>query len=162
MSYSSKLHIIKEDNNGILANLPTDILLHIFSLCGQDWWPAIAQVCHRFNIILGPNSFLWEQIAKQLLFVNQSSPNFQSKWVMHIIIFNLLAIINLNMEFFRIHTFLSAQLRFRVNSHWKRGVCLVKPIASIREKWTQILFWKLKKTLHLIVFPFIPGMYFLG
>jgi hypothetical protein len=92
MSYSSKLHIIKEDNNGssislalavndenILANLPTDILLHIFSLCGQDWWPAIAQVCHRFNIILGPNSFLWEQIVKQLLFVNQSSTNFQSK-----------------------------------------------------------------------------------
>ncbi|XP_046649980.1 F-box/WD repeat-containing protein 4-like isoform X2 [Daphnia pulicaria] len=82
-----------------------------------DWWPAIAQVCHRFYAILGPDSFLWEQIAKQLLFVNQSSSIFQLK----------------------IHTYLSAQLRFRVHKHWEKGVCLVKPIASIREK--HVLPW---------------------
>ena len=93
MSVSSKLDVKGDDNCSLvkdslaanegnivmLSNLPTDILLHIFAICGQDWWPMIAQVCHRFNAILGPDSFLWEQIAKQLLFVNQSSSIFQSK-----------------------------------------------------------------------------------
>lgn len=64
-----------------LANLPTDILLHIFVICGRDLWPVIAQVCHRFYTILGPDSFLWEQIARQLLFVNQSSSAFRSKYI---------------------------------------------------------------------------------
>lgn len=79
-SENSILIIMDDDESLSLVNLPTDILLHIFSICGQDWWPVIAQVCYRFYTILGPNSFLWEQITKQLLFVNQSSPVFRSKY----------------------------------------------------------------------------------
>ena len=93
MNYSWKLDV-KEDNDSsiksstvndnkinyiLIWDLPTDILLHIFALCGQEMWLVIAQVCHRFNAILGPDSYLWEQIAKQLLFVNNQSPIFQSK-----------------------------------------------------------------------------------
>ena len=101
MSYSATYTSIKEDGSDLtdkglalsetpdenlwsLDNLPTDILLHIFAICGRDSWSVIAQVCRRFYIILGPESFLWEQIARQLLFVNQSSSNFQSKYMIKI------------------------------------------------------------------------------
>jgi len=63
-----------------LACLPTDTLLIIFSLCGPELWPVISQVCRRFYVILGPNSFLWEQISKTLLIVNQTSHIFQTKY----------------------------------------------------------------------------------
>lgn len=79
---SSKGSLAIYDNDEYLislANLPTDILLHIFAMCGQHCWPSIAQVCHRFYTILGPDSFLWEQVTRQLLLVNQSSLIFQSK-----------------------------------------------------------------------------------
>lgn len=63
-----------------LASSPTDILLKIFSLCGPENWPNISLVCKRFYFILGPDSFLWEQIARRLLIVNQISPAFCSKY----------------------------------------------------------------------------------
>lgn len=94
MSYTSKLDANVDGNSSLsigslathddeqlpsLANLPTDILLHIFAMCGQHCWPSIAQVCHRFYTILGTDSFLWEQVTRQLLLVNQSSSIFRSK-----------------------------------------------------------------------------------
>lgn len=63
----------------ILASLPTDVLLKIFALCGPENWPNLSLVCKRFYAILGPDSFLWEQIARRLLIVNQVSPAFLSK-----------------------------------------------------------------------------------
>ena len=67
--------------NTNLVDMPTDILLAIFSLCGPDSWPALAQVCERFHIILGPNSWLWEQISRRLLFVNETSQTLRSRYV---------------------------------------------------------------------------------
>ncbi|XP_032791175.2 F-box/WD repeat-containing protein 4 [Daphnia magna] len=137
MSYTSKLDANVDGNSSLstgslathddeqlpsLANLPTDILLHIFAMCGQRCWPSIAQVCHRFYTILGTDSFLWEQVTRQLLLVNQSSSIFRSKN----------------------HSSLSAQMRFRIYNHWQTGVCLVKPVASIREK--HVLPWLVLKS----------------
>lgn len=62
-----------------LGKLPTDVLLKIFALCGPESWPNISLACRRFYEILGPDSFLWEQIARRLLIVNQVSPAFCSK-----------------------------------------------------------------------------------
>ena len=76
---SNESSTVNDDGELSLANLPTDILLHIFSLCEKDSWPVLTQVCRRFSIILGPDSFLWDQITRQLLFVNQSSSLFNLK-----------------------------------------------------------------------------------
>jgi len=95
-----------------LASLPTDTLLIIFSFCGPELWPVISQVCHRFYVILGPNSFLWEQISRTLLIVNQASHIFQSK----------------------LYGSLSGREKCRIYKNWRKGACVVKPIATIVER----------------------------
>jgi len=105
-----------------LDNLPTDTLLIIFSFCGPELWPILSQVCHRFYVILGPNSFLWEQISRRLLIVNQTSLVFRSK----------------------LYSSLCGREKCRIYKNWRKGACLVKPIATIVEK--HILPWLILET----------------